>query len=113
MGVGPGAQRHAAGVDQGHENQPHRFKLPVQRAVPLQAHDETLQIGNHDTRADALQPMHAAKIADRRHLERRVAQCDDMNRIAGAAGQIDLAHNTRFKPARPQLNNALHGLQFR
>ena len=113
IGIGSRAHGHATRVDDGHEHQAHRFKLAVQRAVPLQAHHQTLQIGNHHTRADPLQTMDSTKIADRRHLWRRVAQGNHIDRIAAAIRHAHLANKARLNPAGTQLDDALQGDQFR
>ena len=113
VGVGARAQRHASGVDDGHEHQSHRLELFVQRAVPLQAHHQALQVGDHHARANALQAMDAAEIAHGGHFRRGVAQRHHVHRIAATAGQAGLAQHARLEPICAQFDDALQRLQLR
>ena len=58
------------------------LQLSLQHDVPLQSRDQAFQVGDDDLRADALEPMDAAKKANRGSAGRCAAQCDRMHRQA-------------------------------
>ena len=62
---------------------------PLQHAVPPQAADQAAQVGEHHRSANALQAVHAAKEANRRHAGVGVAQRDGVQRHRlGVAGHL-------------------------
>ena len=64
IGIGASALPYAARIDDGHEHQSYGFQLSMQHAVPLQAHHQAAQIGDHNFGADSFAALHAAKKAD-------------------------------------------------
>ncbi len=77
----------------------------MQRGVPLQPHDHVLQVGDDHLGADALQPMHASEKADGRHVQRRFAHADGMDRKAVARRQLHLPNHLHLQMGCPQLDD--------
>ena len=109
--VGAGAHLHATRVDEGHKHQTHGFELLVQAAVPLQAHHQAVQIGDHHLGPNALQPVHAAEVAHGGHGRVRVTQGDDLHRIA-AAGHGHLADHAALQMGRTEFDDAVECGEF-
>ena len=103
--VGTRGRPHAAGVDDGHEDQAHPLQLLVQGGVPLQPHDHVLQVGNDHLGTNALQPMHAAKEPHRRHVQRRVAQPDGVDGQMRPRCHSHLLDDLHLQMRRPQVED--------
>ena len=111
-GVGPRAQGHAARVDDRHEYQPDRLQLLMQRAVPLESHNQTVQMSQHDFCTNALETMNATKVPHGRYIACRIAQGNHMHRVRAASGHGHFGNDACFKPAGSQFNDALQRNQF-
>ncbi|MNZ63253.1 hypothetical protein D3C78_813970 [compost metagenome] len=92
--IGTGAAPQPAGVDHRHEHQAHALELLQQQAVPAQARRHAAQEGQHHGRADPLEAVHAAEVADRRRARRRIAEADRVHRQTARADvhPAQLAH---------------------
>jgi hypothetical protein len=106
VGVGPRAQPHAARIDDGHEHEAHGFEHVVQQAVPAQAVDQALQIGDHHCGTDALQTMHPAEAAHGGHVAVRIAERDRVDGKTTIAG-FDAAQRARVQIATAGLDDLL------
>ncbi|MCY1364280.1 hypothetical protein D9M69_510770 [compost metagenome] len=110
--IGPRRGPHAAGVDDGHEHQAHAVQQAVQRGVPRQPRDDVLQEGDDHLGADALQSVHAAEVAHRRHIQAGVAQGDGVHGKAAARWQRDPARLLHLQMGRAQLHDFFQSQQL-
>ncbi len=111
IGVAAHAARHAAGVDQRHEDEADLLQLTVQHAVPAQAGHQTAEIGQQDMGADALEAVNAAEEADRGRAGIPAAQTQGIDGESVRAG-FDPAQAAHPQMRRPFLDDAFEFDQF-
>ena len=85
----------------------------MQGTVPLQAHHQTLQIGDDHLRANTLQSMHTTEIPHGRYARVSVTQRHHVDGIRTTARQCCLTDNAGLQMVSPQFNDALQRCEFR
>ena len=110
--VGARTLPHAAWIDDGHEYHANGFQLSMQHSIPLQAHHQTVQVGDKNFGTDPFKAMNTAKKADRGNLGTWVPKRDGIDREMSFS-RCDPADHARFEVGGTLMDDALQFRQFR